>query len=110
MAWSCSQQFESQVREQASDDANTAFTTYFGLSESSNLTTEAINESPDSLLADNRHTTSGSSPWTVRSNMSFIKTETDNIYGEVAYGWDNRGSYTLCVATRPFSNLDENGD
>ena len=102
MAWSCSQKYASAVDDQASADAHTSFVNYSGLAWTA---VENASGTPDTLLASNR-VTADKSPWKVRHNFSFIKS---NPGGSTSYGWDNTGHYAFCFASRPFSNVDSGG-
>ena len=49
------------------------------------------------------------SPWIVRHNYSYIKSEHPDRPGNVSYGYDSSGSFALCVMARPFSNTSLTG-
>ena len=80
---------------------------YYGLTESKNIANAT--GTPGTLLSENR-VSNDKSPWVIRHNFSYIKSEAPNWEGEEAYGWDGRGSYALCIVTRPFSNTNKNGE
>ena len=69
----------------------------------------AATESPSAILSDLR-VPEDESPWIVRHNFSYIRSEHPDREGSLSYDMDRRGSFALCAMARPFSNLDEDGN
>ena len=63
---------------------------------------------PSKILKDNRFE-ADETPWVVRHNFSYIKSEHPDRPGNVSYGFDSSGSYALCALARPFSNRSKTG-
>ena len=67
------------------------------------------NDPPGTILSDLR-VPEDQSPWIVRHNFSYIRSEHPDREGANSYNLDRRGSFAFCAITRPFSNLNANGD
>ena len=67
------------------------------------------NDPPSTILSDLR-VPEDQSPWIVRHNFSYIRSEHPDREGGNSYNLDRRGSFAFCAMTRPFSNLNANGD
>ena len=67
------------------------------------------NDPPSTILSDLR-VPEDQSPWIVRHNFSYIRSEHPDREGANSYNLDRRGSFAFCAITRPFSNLNANGD
>ena len=97
-AISCTQKYSQPVMDQPSDDTVTMFHTYSGQTDSNSLVTSS--EPPSTMLQDLR-LDEGESPWIVRHNFSYIKSEHPDREGSYTYGMDRRGSFALCAMASP---------
>ena len=70
----------------------------------------ALTNDPPSNLLSTYRIADDQSPWIIRHNYSYIKSEHPSRVGSNVYGMDRTGSFALCTMARPFSNLDANDD
>ena len=85
----------------------TLFHTYSGMTASNNLVTSS---EPPSTLLQSLRLDEADSPWIVRHNFSYIKSEHPDRVGSYTYGMDRRGSFMLCAMASPLEELNKDGE